>query len=129
MYRAEKGRYFQPRGSEWIIFHLRLASHLNIFSVYNASILLVTLSKSLEPPTCLSSNCTVSNNYPSSFSLYPPRSRSGSFYPTPDRLQTALKLVSPVHPPQHARTILLKHSYKHVFLLVKIAVNSHCPLH
>ena len=58
----------------------------------------------------------MSNNHPPSSWLYPPRS---GFYQSHNLLQTAFRLVFPFHLPQYARTILLKHSHKHVFLLVK----------
>lgn len=103
-------------------------SSIYIFSASHVSILSVTLPGTLRAPcvTCFS-NFTASNNPPPSSSLYPPR--SVSFYRSPDLRQTALKSVSPIHLPQHARTTFLKHSYKHVFLLVTNAVNSHCPPH
>lgn len=76
----------------------------------------------------LSSSFTASNNHPLSSSRYP--ARSGSFYNSPGPLQTALTHIDlPNSSSAMCPKIFLKRSYKHVFLLPKNTVSSHCPPH
>lgn len=123
-YRLEKGRYFQVRGAQihlsptYIAFFLCLTHPFSQF---------LWLASSEPCDSLVLSMCTAYTNHPPSSSLCPPA--LGCCHHSPDWLPTALNSVSPAHPPQHARTIFLKHSYKPVFLRVPNAVNSHCPPH
>lgn len=113
VYRPQKGRCFQVRGFEWILFHPKLISHLNIFFLCTPHPLSQFLSRKLWALWlgCLLSNFTAWNNHP-------PVSSPDPSPHSPDLLQMALKSVSSAHPPQYARRVFLKHSHKHVFLPV-----------
>lgn len=104
-------------------------SPMYIFSVSHISILSVTLPGTLRAlcGTCFT-NFTASNNHPPPF-IITVSPKVSLLLPFTGSTTNSPQISLPIHLPQHARTSFLKHSYKHVFLLVTNAVNSHCPPH